>query len=69
MKHPIGTKYKMHINFTEYTMVLSEIIENPRKPERKYKLDFSPEYKAKKVKLPPMEVVCTEAELDRLERG
>jgi hypothetical protein len=69
MEHKIGDMYKMFINFTEYTMVLTEIVEDPKHPECKYKLDFSPEYKKKKIKVPGLQVVRTKEEMDRLERA
>ena len=54
------------MNATKYTLVLREIVENPRKPERSYKLEYR--RGDKDVTIPGVYVVRTQAELDRLER-
>jgi len=64
MEYEIGSKYLMYISLEEYTMVLSEIIENPKEPERKYRMEYD-----KKHRRPPgLKVVCTAKELSKLEK-
>jgi hypothetical protein len=61
--YPVGSKYLYYVSLEEYTIVLSEVIENPKEPERKYRM----EYDKKHTCVPGLKIVCTGKELAWLE--
>jgi hypothetical protein len=61
--YPVGSKYLYYINLQEYTIILSEVIENEKEPERKYRMEYDKKHKW----VPGLKIVCTGKELAWLE--